>query len=318
MDKLLDEACGYWNAGRLLEAGRLLCERIPMELRPAWAAEALAVACSRLPAIPEVKAVLEIAQYRSRWPEAREALSAVKALTLQAEEQAEEPLYVGILVLAENVAKVTYNAGVNPAAFDPDWGYDPCWWIAGHMKRIVDQVNDPQFTSQVWAVLSDARFVQSVENLLDEARGHWNAGRSLEAGRLLFERIPMELRPAWAASVLDIALSYLPTIPEVEAVLQIAEDPSRWPEAYEAFSAVRALTLQAEGQAGGQLYPQVLGLAELVAKVTYNASEDIAPFDPDSGWWIAVVLKNIVDEADDPEFAVKAWAVLSSERFLCF
>lgn len=315
-EKLVDEARERWNAGRLLEAGRLLSERIPIELQPAWAAQVLAIARKHLPTIPEIETVLEIANDPSRWPEAYEALSAVRALTLQAEQQAGEPLHLGVLVLAENVAKLTYNANEGSTSFDPDWGYETGWWVAVHTKRIVDQINDPELASQAWAVLSDARFARSMERLVDEAREHWDEGRLLEAGRLLYERIPIELRPVWAAEVLAIACNHLPIIPEVETVLEMASDPSRWPEAYETFSAVRDLTLQAEGQAVGRPYLEVLWLVELVAKVTYNASGGPAPFDPDSGWWVAVALLDIVDQVDDPEFAAKAWATLSSERFI--
>lgn len=150
------------------------------------------------------------------------------------------------------------------------------------------------------------------QRLIDKVQEHWKAGRSLEAGRLLYENIPVELRPAWAAEVLAIARSHVPPIPEVEAVLEIASNPSRWPEARETFRAVRKLTLQAEEP----LYEGVLILAENVAKVTYNSSGHPPPFDHDSGWWIAQNLKYIIEQVNDPEFTADAWSTLSSERFM--
>jgi len=145
----------------------------------------------------------------------------------------------------------------------------------------------------------------------DKAKELWNAGRALEAGRLLYERIPVELRPAWAAKILALACNYIPAIPEVEAVLEITSDPSRWPEAREAFSAVRKLTLRAKDP----LYEAVLILAENVAKVIYNSSGHLPFFDHDSGWWIAQNLKDVIDRVNDTEFALDAWSILSSEEF---
>jgi hypothetical protein len=55
-----------------------------------------------------------------------------------------------------------------------------------------------------------------------------------------------------------------------------------------------------------------LSLAELVAKVTYNASEPRDPFDEDSGWWIVVSLKGLVDLWNDEEFSRRAWMVVSA------
>lgn len=148
------------------------------------------------------------------------------------------------------------------------------------------------------------------QEFIEEAQEHWQAGRSLEAGQLLYEHIPIKLRPAWAAEALALACSHVPTIPEVEAVLEIANDPPRWPEARDAFLAVRKLTLQAEEP----LYEGVLILAENVAKVVYNASGRSPPFDHDAGWWIAQNLKYMTKQINDPKFAADAWSVLG-ERF---
>ena len=94
----IDQAQEHWDAERPLETGRLLCRHIPLELRPVWAAEILAIAYSHIPTIPEIETILEIAHDRSRWPEAREAFSAMRKLTLQVE----DPLYEGVFFMAEN------------------------------------------------------------------------------------------------------------------------------------------------------------------------------------------------------------------------
>lgn len=142
--------------------------------------------------------------------------------------------------------------------------------------------------------------------LADEAKRLWDTGQSLEAGRLLYEHIPAKSRPIWAASVLVIAQRHVSALPEVETILAIANDPSRWREASDAFWAIRELTLQAKDP----LCEGVLTLAENVAKVIYNSSGHSPLFDHDSGWWIAQNLKYITEQINDPDFAAEAWLVL--------
>ncbi|HEX8599913.1 MAG TPA: hypothetical protein VF952_15545 [Chloroflexia bacterium] len=160
------------------------------------------------------------------------------------------------------------------------------------------------------------------ENLIiDEARQHWEAGQALEAGRILFEHLPEEARPNWAANVLALAARHFPTIPEVENVQAIAKSPDThiWLEAKEAFHQVRALTLRVERQ-GPQEQLCFLLLAENTAKLTYNSFrqpawvEEFAPplsgFDADAGWWIAANARCIVDALDDTEFTNVPWDTL--------
>jgi hypothetical protein len=60
----------------------------------------------------------------------------------------------------------------------------------------------------------------------------------------------------------------------------------------------------------------LLSLAELVAKVTYNAAEPPDPFDEDSGWWIAASIRGFVDHRwKDQEFSEAAWSALCCREF---
>jgi hypothetical protein len=109
------------------------------------------VAC--LPVIPpEVEAVREIARSPGRWAEAHAAFSAVRNLVLLVEKRSDErprPEH-GILYLAENVAKVTYNASAPRAPFDHDAG----WWIAKNARWMVDHSADAGLGARVWAALT--------------------------------------------------------------------------------------------------------------------------------------------------------------------
>ena len=62
-----------------------------------------------------------------------------------------------------------------------------------------------------------------------------------------------------------------------------------------------------------ELLGWLLALAELVAKVTYSATDPPDEFDEDSGWWIAPCLKGFLDSLNDSEFSNAAWAALCSE-----
>lgn len=77
--------------------------------------------------------------------------------------------------------------------------------------------------------------------------------------------------------------NYIKNIPsEVSELILIIDDKERWREAHGQFSKIRQFLLK------HKVYkPEAyLLLAENVAKVTYNASGQPAPFDSDSGWWI--------------------------------
>lgn len=146
--KMIQQAQSFWEAGQPLDAGRLIYEHVPDALRPAWAAKILAFAQSCVPLIPEITTILEIASDQDRWSEAYDAFQTIRSKTLQTK----EPLHEGILVLAENVAKVIHNSNGKPPFFDHDAG----WWIAQNLKDISELYNTPEFSEQAWEVLSAA------------------------------------------------------------------------------------------------------------------------------------------------------------------
>ena len=159
------------------------------------------------------------------------------------------------------------------------------------------------------------------------AHKYWQAGRAPDAGRVLYESMATEQRPAWAAAVLAFAYrcTEVARTPEIEEVLRIARTPVeeswRWFDASAAFSAVRSVTLRVHGQ--DALYDGVLSVAENVAKVTFNAyAERVASisttsypgpprYDHDAGWRVASDLYAIVTRLNDTGLASEAWSVLS-------
>lgn len=161
------------------------------------------------------------------------------------------------------------------------------------------------------------------DNQLIKAREHWNNGNGLEAGRLIFEQLSLQARPEWASRILKLVVerSGIRT-PALDQVLFAAERQACWKRGHDLFAALRASTLQLDAlrrERGlsdeEELANSVLSLAELVAKVIYNASNPIDEFDEDSGWWIAASLRGFVDQVwHDERFAKAAWLALSSDE----
>lgn len=138
-------------------------------------------------------------------------------------------------------------------------------------------------------------------------------GKELEAGRLLHENMPPTRRPAWAARVLRAVLSVgMEMPPQVGTILDVAGDEARWIDGHGVFDAMRDHFLSTFGQTEQEDRPDywMYRLAEIVAKVTYNASGGDAPFDYHAGYRV-------------PVFALKAARLLGPgvvervERAIC-
>lgn len=151
---LLSEAMREWNAARPLEAGNLICEHLQPRERPGWAAGALELVCRRFSPVAAVETVLRLAHDPSRWREGHAAFQAVRRLTLQVERcvtsEAIDPQQYAFLLLAENTAKVTYNASGAPCPFDLISGAR----VAAHLHRLADLANEPEFRQQAWEAIS--------------------------------------------------------------------------------------------------------------------------------------------------------------------
>jgi hypothetical protein len=140
------------------------------------------------------------------------------------------------------------------------------------------------------------------KTILDLASVHWREGRLREAGRLLFESMPPRRQAEWAGSILKYAaVASRVRHPAVRRLLEIADDPAQWGDGHRAFDALRRavlpLTANPARSDEEQLLLRLLGLAEVTAKVIYNATDPRDPFDHDAGWWVAETLKAALDRA---------------------
>jgi len=148
-----------------------------------------------------------------------------------------------------------------------------------------------------------------------EAQAYWQKGDVFEAGKLLFEQLPNEIRQKWASGILRLVVERtgIKTGP-IEYALHLADRPKNWSKAHGAFSDLRRETLLLEGvinrSRDQDLKLSLLLLAELVAKITYNATLPDDEFDEDTGWSIAPCLKDILDRLNDDTFAEVARSAL--------
>lgn len=153
---------------------------------------------------------------------------------------------------------------------------------------------------------------------LDCAWQSWQAGSRNTAGHRLFESMPAEERPLWAIRLLKFAVAQcgMPS-PSIDNLMRVADDPPRWGEAHDAFSLLRRAVLALERQHRTneqEILYRLLFVGEITAKVIYNASGSPRPFDHDSGWWVAQILKHFLDQLNGEDSSEQAWLLLCSQE----
>jgi hypothetical protein len=80
---------------------------------------------------------------------------AVRELTLQAQRQTSKDCkYTLFLSIAENAAKVIYNASGEPAPFDPNAGVK----LIHSLAVFTNEVGDEEFSERAWQIASCERY----------------------------------------------------------------------------------------------------------------------------------------------------------------
>jgi hypothetical protein len=149
-------------------------------------------------------------------------------------------------------------------------------------------------------------------DIVEQASEFWRLGNALEAGKLICQDIPPSAQPKWATDVLAAVVQRTGlTTREIERALEIGRQRSEWPLAKRAFSdtrrAVHELTDRGSLTRDESVLLEELILAEVVAKVAYNATNPDDEFDDDSGWIIAMPLKDLSDLIGDESFRAAIW-----------
>jgi hypothetical protein len=162
IEALVKEAHTHWLNGDPYKAGDLLYDHIPVAERPAWAAKILSVAKDYLNIhIAEIERLLTIAATPETWPEAYDVFHSLRKQTLATEKShgggKDHDIHVFLLLLAENVAKVIYNASGKTAPFDHDSGQAVVLTAAG----VAEHLGDLAFSEYVWKAISSRDFLKS-------------------------------------------------------------------------------------------------------------------------------------------------------------
>ncbi|SDC13163.1 hypothetical protein [Niabella drilacis] len=125
---------------------------------------------------------------------------------------------------------------------------------------------------------------------------HYDIKTNIKIGQQILENIPNDIRPGWAGLILSRFDNYIENKPtSITQLYPIIDNKERWKEAHEQFNKIRRFLLDNKNY-----QPEAyLLLAELIAKITYNASEQPAPFDNDSGHFIASLAIQATEYFDD-------------------
>jgi uncharacterized protein YuzE len=144
------------------------------------------------------------------------------------------------------------------------------------------------------------------------AHGHWERHDYVGAGLLVFDAIPRDRWPTWGASALIKAYPGPTVIAEIDELLDISRDRSRWFEARRSFNDLRKLTLQSDQlhEATAE-YALLLQVGENVAKIVYNASGGPAPYDYEAGYRVVESLGRLSELWGDPRRRARAWESLT-------
>jgi hypothetical protein len=140
-----------WLAGRHLDCGRVIYESLTPHQRVRWASAVLSFCIEHSPSVPEVNSVAALAQDENSWPLAHAAFSSVRAVTLIEEKSpgSLDPRSARLLAVAENTAKVIYNASQASAPFDHDAG----WWLAVCFADFIASTQETELRSLGTSVL---------------------------------------------------------------------------------------------------------------------------------------------------------------------
>ncbi|NOT61172.1 MAG: hypothetical protein HOP19_13215 [Acidobacteria bacterium] len=158
-------------------------------------------------------------------------------------------------------------------------------------------------------------------SILNQAKEHWQQGRALQAGQLIFENLPNTDRPQWAASILRFALERSGVQNAAfEQLLYTTDHQAMWGNGHRVFSELRKITLEMDNLRRNQSLRSeqeslclLLPLAELVAKVTYNATCPPDEFDEDSGWQIVAYLKKNLERLNQEDAQGSLWSLVSKK-----
>lgn len=128
-------------------------------------------------------------------------------------------------------------------------------------------------------------------------------------GRTLYER---QADPVtWAGRVLAAVAQELGRTPEIDAALELAGDREQWHRGREVFGVVRGRLFTGEEQLSAE-QELLFRIAEIVAKIAYNAAGPPPYYDYHVGWQIGPLARRIAETTQDPAARDRIEAALGS------
>ncbi len=126
--------------------GQQVFENLPNDIRPGWAGLILSRFDNYVKDIPtSVKELFAIIDNKVRWREAHGQFTKIRTFGLDNKKYQPEPY----LLLAELVAKVTYNSSGQPAPFDSDSGH----YIPSTALKATEYFDDNRLEEEVKSVI---------------------------------------------------------------------------------------------------------------------------------------------------------------------
>ena len=126
--------------------GQQIFENLPNDIRPGWAGLILSRFDNYIKDIPtSVKELFAIVENKDRWKEAHGQFTKIRVFLLENKKYQPE----AYLLLAELVAKVTYNSSGQPAPFDSDSGH----YIPSTALKATEHFDDTRLEEEVKSVI---------------------------------------------------------------------------------------------------------------------------------------------------------------------
>lgn len=156
------------------------------------------------------------------------------------------------------------------------------------------------------------------EEKLMLAKDLWTSEKTLEAGRLLFDRVPRAKRICWLRRILNALIHAEFPLQEIREILYLAEDPERYRFGHYLFDRIRHITLaydeeeRRKGPPTETRFGTALGICENGAAVVYNESDPPDPFHEGRGEsFAAATMRYAEDSATPSEVREKLWRLLA-------
>lgn len=132
------------------EKGKPVFDRVPIKTRPKWALKFLELVDQKIRNRPiSVTGLYEIVENQEKWTEAYNQFQRIREFNLSNSDFEPEEY----LILAERVAKVTYNQTEPKAPFDNDSG----WAIPYLALEIAFQTNDKELEDQIRELIEERK-----------------------------------------------------------------------------------------------------------------------------------------------------------------